>query len=79
MRIGKIEIPWSDVGKIAAGIATIILSFVIFLNASKLLRLGVLAMLVVLFFLYRHVSAGRRMPSTLENKLKGEDDRKKYG
>ena len=79
MRIGNVQLQWSEVGKIIAGIVTIVISFIVFSYAENWIKTVALAVLVGLFFTYRHALLRRKMSPNLEKTLKGEDDRKKYG
>lgn len=79
MRIGNVQLQWSEVGKIIAGIVTIVISFIVFSYTENWIKTIMLAVLVGLFFAYRHALSRRKMSPNLEKTLKGEDDRKKYG
>lgn len=79
MRIGNVQLLWSDIGKIIAGIVTIVISFIVFSYAENWIKTLALAVLVGLFFAYRHALLQRKMSPNLEKTLKGEDNRKKYG
>jgi hypothetical protein len=79
MRIGRTEIPLSFIGKIAAGIATIVISCILFLRTEGWVRIIALAVLVFIFFSYRQFLAKRKMSPVLEKALKDEDSHKKYG
>lgn len=79
MRIGNVQLQWSEVGKIIAGIVTIVISFIVFSYTENWIKTITLAVLVGLFFVYRRALLRRKMSPNLEKTLKGEDDRKKYG
>ena len=74
MNIRGVKVTWSSLGKLAAGIATVLLSFYIFRFAPPWMKILVLAILVSMLFapslLFR-----KKLPPELEKALR-DDDRK---
>ena len=70
-------IGWSSIGKIAAGVATIFLSFYFFRYSPGWVKIIILAALVALLVV-PPLLMNRKLPADLEKALKDDDKGSKY-
>ena len=78
LKFGNIKISWASIGKIIAGIAMVVISFLIFKSVPgwvKIVALGALVALIIA----PPLMMKKRLPAEVEKALKDDDRKGHYG